>query len=83
MCMLNATSPPSVGVLDQGYMWQSSLLKVHSESRWLVAYDVALVLLMILVAYLYLNHYLGKDANHLKAEMAQVRRDLQAAQVSL
>ncbi len=64
-------------------MWLSSLQKLHSQSRWLVAYDVALVLLMVLVAYPYFSHYLGKDADHLKAEMAQVRRDLQAAQVTL
>ena len=87
MSVPNATSPHFVGVMDQGgVMWPpsiTSLVQLHSESRWLVAYDVALVLLLMLVAYPYFSHYLGKDAGRLKAEMAQVGRDLQAAQVRL
>ena len=84
MSVWNGTSPQLAGDMDQGgVMWLSSLQKLHSQSPWLIAYDVALVLLMLLVAYPYFSHYLGKDADRLKAEMAQVRRDLQAAQVSI
>ena len=88
MSVLTLSSPHLVTIMDQGgVMWSSSsftsLVHLHSESRWLLAYDVALMLLMVLVAYPYFSHYLGKDAGRLKAEMAQVRRDLQAAQVSL